>query len=1000
MTRGTTLRATTTALLTGVATAVVAVLLGPAAPASAAPRSFDLYAVVGTPVPLPGATTPVKIWGYNDTNTQVTRPGGPTLVVNQGDEVTITLHNRVGEATGLLIQGQPMTPDLTGTPAGTDKPYTFTASEPGTYLYEAAPLPNAQHQVAMGLYGALVVRPTDFPLRAYADASTAFVDEAVLVLGEIDPALNNATNPATFDMRKYAPRYFLINGKPHPSTDAIAANAGAKLLLRYVNAGSQYHSMEVLGAHQSVIALDGSPLRDARRYVAETFGPGQTADAIVTAPASSVDVKMSLFDGSLLLHNTNQNTGGFGGMLAPINVTANLPAGGDTTGPITTEVAFAAGTLTATASDATRGGATVAAAEYFLDTVTATGTAMDATDGVFNSATEGLTSIPAPAVGSGAHVLYVRSQDSEGNWGPLSSAMVDGGDTGGPTTKFPSLTPSLTNHDSTAGVAVSATGDDSASGGSNILAAEYWIDGEPPETMTVNNAAPIASLDAIIPAATVNALPEGSRVVSMRSQDSQGNWGDPITINLSVDITPPTAGGLSVSPSPNNGLTPLSASVPAVRVIATTLSDPVMSGLNSAISRAEAFIDTVGANGSGIPLTASDGVFNDPSEGGYADIPLTTVRALSNGPHTISVHAKDAAGNWGQTSTIVLNVDKIAPTVSGLTVAPNPTQGAGSVLLSATATDSLSNIAAAEWFIGTDPGVGKATAFTSASGASPLTVSTTIDTSTMAEGTSTVRVRVKDAAGNWSSASSTSLTVTARLYYSTTGNANPPGVTGAADDADIYFWGGSAHSRSIDVSAAPYNLPNNANTDAFSRVNATQFYLSFSGNVNVPGVGTVADEDIVFYNNGVWSLWFDGSTHGLGGAIDVGAITIRGGTLYFSINNNSVPPGAGAPGSGDNADIYRWNAAAPGNSYTRVFDAAGPGSAGLPAGANVDGIVYIDATHLYLSFSGTNTTVPGLGAVQDEDVVYRSGTSWSVYFNGTAHGLTNDAHDIDAFDLP
>ena len=61
------------------------------------------------------------------------------------------------------------------------------------------------------------------------------------------------------------------------------------------------------------------------------------------------------------------------------------------------------------------------------------------------------------------------------------------------------------------------------------------------------------------------------------------------------------------------------------------------------------FIDTVGANGTGIPLTASDGVFNDTTEGGYADIPLTTVEQLSNGTHTISVHAKDAAGNWGAT---------------------------------------------------------------------------------------------------------------------------------------------------------------------------------------------------------------------------------------------------------------------------------------------------------------------------------------------------------------
>ena len=35
----------------------------------------------------------------------------------------------------------------------------------------------------------------------------------------------------------------------------------------------------------------------------------------------------------------------------------------------------------------------------------------------------------------------------------------------------------------------------------------------------------------------------------------------------------------------------------------------------------------------------------------------------------------------------------------------------------------------------------------------------------------------------------------------------------------------------------------------------------------------------------------------------------------------------------------------------------------------MDGFDRVDATHFYLSFSA-DTTVPGLGAVQDEDVVF------------------------------
>lgn len=55
------------------------------------------------------------------------------------------------------------------------------------------------------------------------------------------------------------------------------------------------------------------------------------------------------------------------------------------------------------------------------------------------------------------------------------------------------------------------------------------------------------------------------------------------------------------------------------------------------------------------------------------------------------------------------------------------------------------------------------------------------------------------------------------------------------------------------------------------------------------------------------------------------------------------------------------------------------------------------ATDYYMSFA-PDTTLAGM-AVADEDVVHRVGTTWSVYFDGTAAGLTA-AQDVDAFDIP
>ncbi len=127
--------------------------------------------------------------------------------------MTVNLHNNLSEPTALIFQGQAMVPDLTGVAAGGTKIYTFTATNPGTFLYEAGLIPGKQHQVAMGMYGALVVKPSDGT--AYGTSATAFNEETLLVLSEFDTVL--AVNPASFEMRNYAPRYFLINGKAYAS---------------------------------------------------------------------------------------------------------------------------------------------------------------------------------------------------------------------------------------------------------------------------------------------------------------------------------------------------------------------------------------------------------------------------------------------------------------------------------------------------------------------------------------------------------------------------------------------------------------------------------------------------------------------------------------------------------------------------------------------------------------------------------------------------------------
>jgi subtilisin family serine protease len=233
----------------------------------------------------------------------------------------------------------------------------------------------------------------------------------------------------------------------------------------------------------------------------------------------------------------------------------------------------------------------------------------------------------------------------------------------------------------------------------------------------------------------------------------------------------------------------------------------------------------------------------------------------------------------------------------------------------------------------------------------------------------------------------------ARLELSTRGDLAPPGLGGAGDAADVISWDGVASfARVVDASSTSYGLPPGANLDGFSRSGPTSFYASFAGAVRVPGIGMVQDEDVVRFNGSRWRTWFDGSSHGLTEpGLDLDAIAVSGKNLYFSTTGDLRPPRVS--GKADDADIYRWN----GHRFTRFWNAS---AKGLAAAADVDGLDVRDAGRLYLSFEQTTTPVPGLGAVQDEDVVRVDNGSWSVYFDGTSHGLTSAALDVDAFDVP
>jgi FtsP/CotA-like multicopper oxidase with cupredoxin domain len=216
------------------------------------------------------------------------------------------------------VPGLSFVPGPTDAGPGVTVSRQFTASDPGTYLYQS--VGDQERQTAMGLYGALIVGSSTAN-QAY-DTAGAYDVDAPLVLSAIDPAFN--ASPEGFDMKDYRAEWWLINGKsysqsdPGHSTDAIHAAAGQHVLLRYVNAGFDNTTMTMVGLDGRVIARDAHLLLDPFDADAETIPAGQTEDVLASVPAtpSALTNGFPIYNRQLHLSNGSPTDAGSpGGML-------------------------------------------------------------------------------------------------------------------------------------------------------------------------------------------------------------------------------------------------------------------------------------------------------------------------------------------------------------------------------------------------------------------------------------------------------------------------------------------------------------------------------------------------------------------------------------------------------------------------------------------------------------------------------------------------------------
>ncbi len=259
----------------------------------------------------------VYFWGLTDGGGLPQYPA-PTIIVPQGALMQITLQNQLSTPVSLVFPGQTGVTATGGAQgaitreaaAGGSVTYSFTASQPGTYTYHSGTRPDLQ--VEMGIVGGLIVRPVVGgevkPMQAYAHPDTAFDQEFLFLLTEMDYKLHvlmEQGRVSEVDTTKRWPVYWFMNGRTGPDTmiepdvpwlpsqpyDCMPMfHPGERVLMRVIGGGRDIHPLHHHGNNSTIIARNGRVLASVpaggpdlgeSAFTIQSV-PGETADAIFT----------------------------------------------------------------------------------------------------------------------------------------------------------------------------------------------------------------------------------------------------------------------------------------------------------------------------------------------------------------------------------------------------------------------------------------------------------------------------------------------------------------------------------------------------------------------------------------------------------------------------------------------------------------------------------------------------------------------------------------------
>ncbi|WP_337023665.1 MULTISPECIES: Ig-like domain-containing protein [unclassified Pantoea] len=705
-----------------------------------------------------------------------------TVVTGAPNPVTgLVVNDNVGTSQGPLTSGASSddnTPTLSGTATagnivviteGSTVLGSVVAGSNGAWTFTTAALSEGSHPLSVTVRDAAGNTSTATNFTVVVD-TVAPATTSLVVTNDTNATVvpnggaTNDTTPTLSGVAEANGRVSIYDGTNLLGT-AIASGTGAwTFTSTALTQGSHTLNVTVTdaagnvsGTTSSVVVIDTTPPA-AVASLAAANNNGSTPVAIAagsstndntpaisgTAEAGSV---VKVYDGGVLLGSVIAGSNGAWSLTSTtladgshtINVTATDAAGNispnasitftvDTAVPAT--VTNLVVTNDVTSSTVPNGGSTND------NTPTLTGTAeanaiVTVYDGttVLGSTTAsgtGAWSFVSPALSNGTHPLSVTVKDAAGNVSPASTPVSVIVDTVAPNASTLVITNDVTNTTVASGGSTNDT-TPTLSGTAEVGSLVKIYDGGTQiGSVTVGTNGTWTFTTAV--------LAQGSHTISVTSTDAAGNVSGSTNATVNIDSVAPT---LTLAAANNNGSTPVTINAGT----STNDNTPALSGTTEANSVVRIFDGGVQIGS----VTAS-------STGAWT----WTSTTLSEGSHTITATATDAAGNVSNTPSITFTVDTVVPnTVTNLVVTNDVTSTAvptgGSTNDN---TPTLSGTAEANAIVTVYDGT-TVLGSTTASGTGAWSFVSPV----LSNGSHPLSVTVKDAAGNVSP-SSTPVTIT------------------------------------------------------------------------------------------------------------------------------------------------------------------------------------------------------------------------------------------------